>query len=91
MPSPAPGAVAHFIMEALYAGRDGDDALLRDLTTVTPLGGGRLEVTLAGQRLEVTVRAATPGYYPAEAHAAPNHLPTCVFWVTQGDCDCGNA
>ncbi len=54
------GALSHFIREAITAARDADDALLRDVSTVTPTATG-LEVVLGGQRLEVTIRPAQPG------------------------------
>jgi hypothetical protein len=57
------GALAHFILEAVTAARDADDALLRDLEAVVPSGDGVLQVTLGGQRLEVQVRPAQAGFY----------------------------
>jgi len=55
------GAVAHFILEAVYAGRDGEDALMRDVRDVTPTSDG-IELTLNGQRLHVSVRPTQPGF-----------------------------
>jgi hypothetical protein len=66
-PARLAGALAQFIHEAMFAARDADDALLQDLESVAALGNGKLEVVLAGQRLEVQVRAATPGFYGAQS------------------------
>ena len=57
------GAVAHFILEAVHAARDAEDALMRDVSNVTPTSDG-VEITIAGQRLHVSVRPCTPGFLP---------------------------
>ncbi len=57
-----PSKLSDFIVEALYAARDADDAFLRGLTKVVPVGTSGLLVTIDGKQIEIDVRAAQPGF-----------------------------